>query len=157
MIPEVNVPISTNANKVGTIKKAHGKKKGSTTVHKVFSWKNEGKLLRRKPFVLQSDVRYNFPKNVLPFNIYEKIINLDPFVELLISEINISTQQSERFSCTTIEQIKGFDWETLLWELMYSQVYLTTVIEITLLEKLECRTYFWQSFPRYITKSSRYW
>lgn len=118
MIPEVNVPISTNANKVGTIKKAHGKKKGSTTVHKVFSWKNEGKLLRRKPFVLQPDVRYNFPKNVLPFNIYEKIINLDPFVELLISEINISTRQSERFSCTTIEQTKGFDWETLLWELM---------------------------------------
>lgn len=72
------------------------------------SWKSDGRPLRRKPSILHSEVKHDFPEDHTPFSIFEKFANLDILVDLLVNDTNIYAQQCGRNFYTTSDKMKTF-------------------------------------------------
>ena len=74
----------------------------------IISWKSNGRPLRREPCILHPEVKHEFPENHTPFIIFEKFVNLDILVELLVNETNIYAQQYGCNFYTTSDEMKAF-------------------------------------------------
>ena len=75
---------------------------------RVVSWKDKDLLLRRKPCDLELEVKYSFPENFSPLNVYKKVVKLDNLVELLISQTNICSQQSGSNFLSMSKEVNNF-------------------------------------------------
>ena len=85
------------------------KKKGCSGKRDIsISWKNNGTPLSKTPCALKAEVNHQFPEHFTPFDIYEKVINLDVLVGILVTETNIYAQQCGRNFYTNSDEMKTF-------------------------------------------------
>ena len=75
---------------------------------KQLKWKKKLTANERKNCDLKGEVSYDFSEHVRPVEVYERILNLEELVNLIVVQSNLYAQQKGRNFLTNKEEIRAF-------------------------------------------------
>ena len=73
-----------------------------------FQWRPKIALNIREECNLVGEVYHQLKENTSPLDVYEKVVNLDDLIELLVTQSNLYSQQNGRHFKTNPEEKKAF-------------------------------------------------
>ena len=73
-----------------------------------FQWRPKIALNIREECNLVGEVYHQLKENTSPLDVYEKVVNLDDLIELLVTQSNLYSQQNGRHFKTSPEEKKAF-------------------------------------------------
>ena len=104
MTPEANIHILPEAKSKKKLSKKKKKDKAEATIN----WSKQAKLNERIPCNLKAEVLHDSNEMSSPFDVFEKVMQLDKLVTLIATETNRYAQQNRRNFVTNGAEMKAF-------------------------------------------------
>ena len=73
-----------------------------------FQWRRNIAPKIKEKFNLVGEVCHQLKESTSPLKVYEKVVNLDVLIELLVTQSNLNSQQNGRHFITNPEEMKVF-------------------------------------------------
>ena len=104
MTPEANIHILPEPKSKKKLSKKKKKDKAEATIN----WSKQAKLNERIPCNLKAEVLRDFNEMSSPLDVFEKVMQLDKLVTLIVTETNRYAQQNGRNFVTNAAEMKAF-------------------------------------------------